>query len=530
MSCKTNKLTIYLIKDEIADFDEVAKDGSESFDVDVGTFYMLPSKIRPPGWVVEFFGAALPDLDLRVSSARGLFITRAEHNGKQRIFAITFGAGRFLLEDGVIEERFGLRVTLNSVMENSLRSIDKVSLGATSKHSREQISQAGGADSFGIDIEQDLISAATGKSRVERFGKVVSGKDSLAVSAKFDVSNIGELLNTCLEQYSSTDYQKDFGWIDHIKDIRDKHQTENLDDELLARINRAELEKIWLVPPEIIDWADVKGFRHVRRKRAELEPDLTLLDLLAAINKEPLTIDHLKNSKIHLVSAKTDEVASSWRAYQCIYAEVELDGRFFILNSGKWYAVNKDFTEIIKRDFDSTSVATLNFIEYTTAHANENGYNKALSVSIPNACCMDAKTVLHGGGKSSIEFCDVLTAENQLIHVKRYSGSGQLSHLFAQGVTSAEIFAGDESFRTKLNDKLPVGHKIADPATRPDTTKFEIVYGIISKSAKDLDIPFFSKVTLKNAKSRLIGLGYKVSINKIQADIVDDDTAVVESE
>jgi hypothetical protein len=69
----------------------------------------------------------------------------------------------------------------------------------------------------------------------------------------------------------------------------------------------------------------------------------------------------------------------------------------------------------------------------------------------------------------------------------------------------------DENFREKLNEKLPVGHKIANTNVRPDVGNYEVVFAIISKSNNPLDIPFFSKVTLRNARRRLQGFGYKVT-------------------
>jgi uncharacterized protein (TIGR04141 family) len=44
----------------------------------------------------------------------------------------------------------------------------------------------------------------------------------------------------------------------------------------------------------------------------------------------------------------------------------------------------------------------------------------------------------------------------------------------------------------------------------------ELVFAIISKSTNPLEIPFFSKVSLKNARRRLQGYGYKVTKKKIQ--------------
>jgi uncharacterized protein (TIGR04141 family) len=109
----------------------------------------------------------------------------------------------------------------------------------------------------------------------------------------------------------------------------------------------------------------------------------------------------------------------------------------------------------------------------------------------------------------------VLTTDRKLLFVKRYSGSAQLSHLFAQGVVSGELFLQDAEFRAKLNDKLSDGHRLEDVQQRPEPRDYEVVFAIISKSTKPLDIPFFSKVSLRNARRRLQGYGYHVSKKKI---------------
>jgi len=61
---------------------------------------------------------------------------------------------------------------------------------------------------FGIDIEQDLVSAVTGKSNDARLGKIITGKDALHVSVPVDLRNIKEFLAHCLERYRSGDYSR----------------------------------------------------------------------------------------------------------------------------------------------------------------------------------------------------------------------------------------------------------------------------------------------------------------------------------
>ena len=59
-------------------------------------------------------------------------------------------------------------------------------------------------------------------------------------------------------------------------------------------------------------------------------------------------------------------------------------------------------------------------------------------------------------------------------------------------------------------------HDILFPKNRPITTEYSVIYGIITSSTKDLNIPFFSKVTLKNYKRVLAGYGFEVYLSKIQ--------------
>ena len=130
-------------------------------------------------------------------------------------------------------------------------------------------------------------------------------------------------------------------------------------------------------------------------------------------------------------------------------------------------------------------------------------------------CCLDNDPIVHGGGHSKIEFCDLLSRDRKIIHVKRYGNSSVLSHLFAQGVVSGELFISDPEFRAKLNDKLPADLRLPDPQSRPVADQYEVVYGIVSKSQRPLELPFFSKVSLRNARRRLTGYGFNVTLKKI---------------
>lgn len=514
MAETTNKLTVCLIKPGIAD-DAIIEPDCDSEVIDgVGTFYTAASVPHQPDWLARFFKARQPTVvPILSATARGVLIVAVPVDGVVFRFALLFGNGRHLLQSDVVEERFGLKVVLNSVEPTSLRSIDKLNLGSFAKQSREQIGREGHVDNFGIDIEQDLIRAVTGRSKLPAFGRMISGRDAFAATAKVDVDDLEGFLIMCLQQYRSVAYKNNFDWIDQIEDVKSPSKIDELNTELVTKIAANDFDRIWIAPPEIIDWSDVAGFRYAKPKRGKLHDDLSMTDLVVAAEGKAITVDWLRSANVHVVSAKDEEVHDHWPSYKCLYAEVGLGDSMYLLNSGKWYKISDDFAKVVNDDFSAIPDAEVAVPKYS--HANEGEYNQALAAHLANSVCLDADLIPYGGGKSSIEFCDVLTSDRKLIHVKRYGGSSQLSHLFAQGAVSAEMFVSDGAFRAKVNDKVPDGLKLPNPAERPDASQYEVVYGIVSRSVKPLDVPFFSKVTVRNAARRLRSFGYKVSKLKI---------------
>lgn len=113
---KTNRLNIYLMKDDPNITQYVDDDIPFVSLTDGSQFYGKNSNIRVPDWVSDFFGSELNGkFDFQTTSSRGLLIKTTTWNGHTRTFAITFGSGRYFLADGVSEERFGMKVVLNSV-------------------------------------------------------------------------------------------------------------------------------------------------------------------------------------------------------------------------------------------------------------------------------------------------------------------------------------------------------------------------------------------------------------------------------
>src|SRR5688572_11350048 len=146
---QTNKLTVYLIKNGNEDSARIIKNYGEPITIgEVGRFYTIDSFARPPSWMAKFFGDTLRGIRLFIANAKGVFLTSIEYDGCRVYFALTFGTGRHMLKMESIVENFGLRVTLNSVHEKSLKSIEKTSIGGNAKISKEQMSKNSEAKDF----------------------------------------------------------------------------------------------------------------------------------------------------------------------------------------------------------------------------------------------------------------------------------------------------------------------------------------------------------------------------------------------
>jgi uncharacterized protein (TIGR04141 family) len=158
----------------------------------------------------------------------------------------------------------------------------------------------------------------------------------------------------------------------------------------------------------------------------------------------------------------------------------------------------------------------------------EGPYNERLSNALQGAILLDKRTVSRPQA-TAIEICDVVTKTKQLVHVKRGTSSSSLSHLFAQGVVSAELLHMDSDFRKKVA-KLFSGTFVGSGAKRMNDFSWlhgkdfapqecEVVYAIMTDTRRinREQLPFFSKVNLRLRCDELRRMGFKYSLALIGA-------------
>lgn len=192
----------------------------------------------------------------------------------------------------------------------------------------------------------------------------------------------------------------------------------------------------------------------------------------------------------------------------------------YVLFSGQWYCVERNFKRQVEARFQS--IPRVQIIGPTDCR-NERELIAHLVDSRADLLCLDQVKINPQGVRyANIEPCDFLSNAKQFIHLKEGHSSGPISHLWAQGVVSAEALVSDADFRKKLRS---VVNKLRRPALallpaingRVVRADYTVVYGIMRKPYRNgtLDLPFFSKVSLQAAVDRIEQLDIPIALEII---------------
>ena len=476
----------------------------------IGTLYIKNSRSTRPRWL-DFFDEVpeIKALDLRNRSHSAVLLVETAGRG----FALSFGYGYSMIEPAAIKRRFGLRAALNLVDPEQIRSMDRKRLESVTMYTREQAGRGSGLNAFTIDAERELLRSITGASKDKGVGTRVSGKDAFAITGRAELSEVLERVASWHELSQKDEYKGSFLWVDNIAEERDSAKIRSLDSTLEARIRHNDLEKIWLMPPEILDWADIDGFRF-RNKNGplcqELEFDFYFADRYR--KRSEASIKKMKKDKVLAQSNETGTADPRWSVYGCLYSEVRLDDDLYILDESQWYRVDRNFADEVA-GFQSTMVAT--GLSLPSCEGEKEGqYNARVDKESKGALKLMDKTVSSGRGRGTVEVCDLYHPVRKIfVHVKKYSSSSTMSHLFAQGYVAAQSLLYHRGFQKRAIKKFPDGGL---PEGDFDPTEYEVAYAVISKTGRDqIQLPFFSLVNLRTAAQTLERIGFKRTLTVI---------------
>jgi uncharacterized protein (TIGR04141 family) len=517
---KQNKLTWSLLKegvqptDALRDVDALSDHIVPPYSTRVPSLFIAASPPHDPWWVGYLRRHVRGDLrGLFAATSSGVLFVKAS----DKAFAVTFGQGRHLLESDLIEPDFGLKVVLNTVAPNQLKSVDAKTIDETTLHTRREVSRDSPFSAFGLDVSRDLLRAVTGTPEDETLGPRLTGADALGLWTRLSVPELPQLAERLLTEYGSDRYKDEFDFVDFLRAEKSVARIADLNERLVDSLRTEQLQDMHLAVPEQLDWLDVRGFTFTSDSTGRVDSDPRITSYLATRNLAELSLETLKADRMLVLRASDGQAQGSWQIFQCVVYETELDNQLYVLSAGAWFRVKLSFKELVYDDIRNLPV----FVGLPDADpgTDEQAYNEKAAAAL-GGVCLDRRLVLDSG-PDKMEVCDVLTPDGGLVHVKQRGSSSTLSHLFAQGMNSAERILQDRGFRAAARELAAAedaGFEDVIPVDRPRPEDHEVTFAVITRSRRDspLTLPFFSLVSLRAAATRLRGFGFPVSVAAVR--------------
>lgn len=490
-----------------------------------GSSLFISDKIKTKPWWVDYFSI---EGEIKQESKGALLFLPIDN----RCFALTFGHTSHNLLDESYEYDFGLRVTLNSLDPNELKSADIVEPGAA-RRKRTQVPITSDLTYLDFDSNSEILKSLTGKVKPEHseLFKNATGSSSLKIGMKLNPQKLSELCKKTLDLYIDNSYLTSFPNIQKIMPEKDPKEIEKLDAALLQALHDKS-DDLSLAIPEIIDYSDnifciFKGKMQTKTTvYAEISLD-KFYEYMGNFDFKTITSNNLKSYTLNLCNEE-GLITKAYSIYRSFLYDVKIDveNTVYHLCDGEWYKISEDYLTSLKEYIDGKCNNTIlppynhdvidkksNLYRYS-----EENYNSEISLSSENYICLDQKDIAPNG-YSQIEPCDIIsinqdTQECTLHHIKISSRSSQLSHLFNQGVNSIELLLLENESKEKLKKLITdesqvrgINQLTCDAfLLQIEKNNYLVEFGIITKKSpenRSENLPLFSKISLMRALKSL---------------------------
>lgn len=456
----------------------------------------------------------------------------------EQTFAATFSHGWSYLNQEKIEGDFGLRVALNALNPDKLKRLDRINL-ADSLRGVDLSSFQRDFKSFPVEETLNLVRKISGNTRDDSSAENISGAQSVKMFGEYSIADLPEIAEEAMELFNSTYYQKTvFEIIDDVQPIADRQLINELDQSAVESI-QSKREDFELMLPNILEHEPVAfAFKGPRLKRHL--PDLTLKQYVDALGAglERIDRDTLKKHKIIAFYEEGDAKNDSLSIRSALLGTIDYKEHLYAINEGQWYRLDKAFKDGIEINFERLrqgweqppeppmklqakggrkNLKLEREFDYNKRVARKSGY-----IFLDSDLANDPETP-----RSQFEICDLLDIDaKRFIHVKRTPRrSSVISHFFKQGVNSARLFKVFPEVRTEIEKKVKKqengDHNLKKwKASYEDDRKWAVEFWIIDAPRGDgsFNIPFFSKISLRDESNRLLSMEYDVALRFIKVE------------
>ncbi len=522
------KLSIYLLRDTVKDFDEIVQDKYLAGD---GAFraldqtnnlpfeckaYIQRNKAKSPRWV-KFLSSHFRAADLALTNQSNSFLLLLHVS--DRFFAVTFGYGFQAIDRSKVEPRFGLMAVANSLDPDRIRTVDANNIDMISRQTRTHISMGSNVDEFDLNFQVDLVRKLGGKPISAALAKFASGADSICIGVDCALDRVGDKCAELLKAFRSDAYKVAFGYLDHLWPINRKApEIAGLEAKLEAKIAARSHNRLAVALPEIPDEEVLDFYKIFTQGRAVELDELDLEGIYAFLAglRDPPSI---RDVSIIGIGDNYEPVTPKRTLRDYLVCELDADGETYIFCLGEWYRADRNFVKDIREQVETIPdrTSSLGLIPIRNKEP-EAAYNERVA-SVKEWVGLDKNNFRVGGKHDKVEVCDLLTDAPELICVKKMDKSSTLSHLFAQGSVSAALLRRHDGYLKRVNE-IGAAHWPADwkPLTGASLNTVTFIYAIASRRGGSLaeTMFFFSQVNLLFHVKMIRQTGCDVALCKIE--------------
>jgi uncharacterized protein (TIGR04141 family) len=453
-------------------------------------------------------------------------------------YAMSYGTGYVLIPDKLKDRRFGMSFAVRRLNPEQVSDVVRRRPDGGGRTDSTLVAAGAPVWTLGVTENVEIIRRIGGRAKDLKttFGARddrqanVEGSTGLRTRYAVDpdklIADIREVERVCREEEPDPALE----FVEHVQPVADPDTLADLNGEFEELLGwDADVAAEYLVP--VVPGSVLKHYHEARSLTVKIgttkttvpNGTLRLDDILhrTRAQGDDARLAALRNGRVSLNSDEGGrQVLARSDADHWLEANLSLGSRRFVLLDGEWFEIGAEYVrtsrDAIARLFPEDPSVTLPAWSLTSGRA-ERDYNEYVAARFPDRfLCLDRNQGMRSplGARSSLEACDLLGPGNELIHVKRASGSAPLSHLFFQGLVSAETLMASAAAREQFAAAvaaLPRGRVLPEPF-RPR----KVVYAILLENGRQLsaDTLFpFSQASLAHA-ARTLGM-YDIEVEVI---------------
>ena len=484
----------------------------------------------PPPWMRRL-AQRIPEIQLvnRQSVAALLFV----HVG-QFLVVISYSHGWMLLNENMFESDFGLLVAINSLDPEKLKRLERSNLGDALQGVAQSPFQRD-FNSFGVDDALDLVKKLSGAAQDESGLDTVTGARSLKITGDYSLDDVIAMSGDIVELFRSTAYRDTaFRIIDSVRPVTDGLLRNEL-FEIVVESIKANEDRFELGLPSNTE-AEGVSFRFSGPALRRAYPDLLLRHYVDAMGDRlgEITSRTLGDHKI-ISEFDDDRPNMIWPIRKALLGSISRNGERYAINDGRWYRIDNTFKISIEnsfmdvvREWDIPKPEPIRKIYDVDGNGRieiEADYNTRIARDLGLVLLDRTEIRIPDVVRSGFEPCDLLDVENKrFIHVKKNSRrSNILSHFFKQGSNSAQQFRKVAATWPQLIELVrESGHEqeatLLEEQENTQGEGWSVEFWVVDapRNTGEFNIPFFSKISLRDEVSDLRAMQYSVALRFIE--------------